>query len=202
MLGAQRLFEKLRYRLARQFTPHGLDAILSHANPSGTFEERLRWIASLTRWIGRRTPLPADGSKERSLPGPQTRLRYVLNLLDRNPEWKRRVGRTLRSVLEETDSLELLCEAGIPREPSFLSEALGRLVARALPTNPFASDLGTVLLALFPDTEDAVWLDELDGELLERLLALLRDGIEPGEPAFGMLRLDAREAALVLVGDI
>lgn len=192
----------IRSRLERHNAPAGLDAILSHADPNAVFEDRLRWLASLTRWISRSTVLPSDGSVERTRPGPLARLRYALNVLDRNPEWMGRVARVLRSVIVEVDSLELLCEVGIPREPSFLSEALERLSARILPTNPFRAELGAVLLALFPRARDAAWLEEVDGALLDRFEALLHLGVESEESVWLQTRLDAREALLVLVGDI
>lgn len=86
----------------------------------------------------------------------------------------KRVARTVRATLGEMDALELYCESGLPREPGLWAEAFERVLARALPRNPYRHDLGSVLLALFPEDDDAEWIRSLpDDTLVNDNLSLL-----------------------------
>ena len=50
----------------------------------------------LPAWVGRPDRLEGAEPATATRPAPVTRLRHLLNVLDRNPEWKERVARTLR----------------------------------------------------------------------------------------------------------
>ena len=130
-----------------------------------------------------------------------TRLRHLLNVLDRNPEWKASVARTLRATLRETDALELYCETGLPREPAFWGEALERLLQRLLPLDPGRRDLGRLLVSVFPDEESVGWMDEVDAETLARVAEVVAFAAEPGEGA-SALRRDLPDALVYLVSEI
>jgi site-specific recombinase len=131
-----------------------------------------------------------------------TRLQHLLNVLDRNPEWKASVGRTLWATLAETDALELYGETGLPREPAFWSEALERLLLRLLPRDPGRRDLGPLIVSVFPDEEATAWLEEVDEETLARVGALVASGAAPGEAAGNPLRRDMPDALVYLVSEI
>src|SRR5262245_39992099 len=108
----------------------GLDALLSQADPREPFAARLRWLSRLCRWVGSGRRLRA-GDESDSLPQ-ATRLRFLLGVLDRQPEWKARFARTVRATVREIDSLELYCESGMPLEPGLWGEALERALLRLL----------------------------------------------------------------------
>jgi len=192
-----------------------LDGLLAHADPREPFAARLRWLARLVRWIGRdqRPPaggetarLPAGGDTARLPEAPRVaevaRLRFALNTLDRRPEWKAAVARTLRATVRDIDALELYCESGMPQQPHFVGEALERLLARVLPSDPYGSDLGSVLRMLFPSRERAAWLERIDPETLERVAALMGYEEELQEAGWNSLRDDIPDALLVLVSDL
>ena len=184
----------------------GLDALLAQANPKDPFAERLRWLAKLCRWVAspRRLRATEEGEPRPDLsrPSQATRLVFLLNVLDRHPEWKASVARTVRAILAEMDALELYCESGLPREPGLWTEAFERVLARALPKNPYRSDLGSVLLALFPEDHDADWIRSLPEDIVARLSAAVSTGEEPEEAGWDTLSSDIPDALLYLVSDL
>ena len=178
-----------------------IDGLLSRARPSDPFEERLRWLAAIVAWVGRPGRLDGEATAPRRPPS-VTRLRHLLNVLDRNPEWRAGVARTVWATLRETDALELFGETGLPREPGFWGEALERVLRRFLPSDPGRHDLGRVILSVFPDEEAAAWLEELDDETLGRVADLVSSGREPGAPDVNPLRRDMPDALVYLVSDV
>lgn len=188
----------------------GLDALLARADPKETFSERLHWLARVCRWVASPRRLRADPAMESAVIAgvdgarsqQSTRLLFLLNVLERHPESKARVARTLRATLREVDALELYCESGLPRELGLWTEALERVFLRFLPTNPYRSDLGSVLLALFPSEEDAEWIERVPPEILERLQALVGHDAVPGEEDWDALVHDVPDALLVLVSTL
>jgi len=179
-----------------------LDGLLSRAAPTDPLEVRLDWLAAVVGWVGRPSSLDAAGAAGTARLPQATRLRHLLNVLDRNPEWKQRAAHTLRATLDEADALELFCETGLAREPSFLGEAVERLFHRLLPTDPNRRDLGRVLLAAFPDEASAGWLDALDVETLGRVAALARFELGPDEQDWKGMRRDMPDALVYLVSEI
>lgn len=188
-------------RFRRRDEPtHGVDTLLARSDPRAPFAERLEWLARLVHWVARPVRLPGQGE---GLPAPQTtRLRYLLQLLERNPEWKGRAARSLRATLREVDALGLYCESGLPQEPGFFAEAWERLRARLLPRNPYKPELGSLLIALFPREHDARWLLALDGDTLARVLGLLSFDEQPEEAGWNAPRHDLADALLYLVSDL
>ena len=179
-----------------------LDGLLSRADPAESFEVRLRWLGALAAWVGRPDRLEGAEAATATRPAPVTRLRHLLNVLDRNPEWKERVARTLRATLRDADALELFCETGLPSEPAFWGEALERLLHRLLPAEPNRRDLGRLLLAAFPDEDAIGWLEAIDGETLARVAALASFGEAPGESGWNSLRRDMPDALVYLVSEV
>jgi len=179
-----------------------LDGLLSRAAPTDPLEVRLDWLAAVVAWVGRPASLDATGTAGAARVPQATRLRHLLNVLDRNPGWKRSVALTLRATLDEADALELLCETGLAREPSFLGEAVERLFHRLLPADPNRRDLSRVLLAAFPDEQATTWLEQLDEETLGRVAELARFELAPAEQGWNGLRRDMPDALVYLVSEI
>jgi site-specific recombinase len=183
-----------------------LDQLLAHASPKAPYAERIEWLVSVVRWVTRRGPTGLEGvpGVERRHPA-TTRLHYALAVLERNPPWKTAVARTLRSIVRDLDALELFCETGLPREASFVNEAFERVWLRLLPSDPYRAELGTVLVALFPDESQAEWLESLDDDALERVGALLAhdeaEDTQAGRPWNPMVD-DVPDALLLLTSEL
>ncbi|MHA7679827.1 site-specific recombinase [Cupriavidus sp. PET2-C1] len=162
-----------------------LDAILAAADPEAPLADRNGWLIELGYWI-RRDGLPgAEGVAADKSRREHVRLRYLLQVLGRNPEVAGRFARMVRSIVRDNDPVTLLCDTGVASHPGFWSEVLNRLQARFLPPPPNRSDMAGLFALLFIDGNDADWVEALDGDLLDRLGAVLRadDPQAPGEAA-------------------
>lgn len=191
-----------RWRESARGAHHGLDALLARADPREPFDDRLRWLARLTRWLSdpSRPKTLEDASAGR--PAQVARVRFLLHVLERNPDWKARFGRTVRSIVRDVDALELYCETGLPRESAFWGEALERLLLKLIPQNPYRAEPGAILAALFPDGGSAAWLGQLDGETLRGLAAAITFEEAPAEAGWNTLARDMPHAVLCLVGEV
>src|SRR6266853_1735504 len=74
-----------------------LPYILSQANPTQTLIAKVIWLEHLIGWI-------RSGAKKTETHA--VRIRFILNLLERNPHWKILTAVTIRSVLKETSGLQ------------------------------------------------------------------------------------------------
>jgi len=165
-----------------------LDAILNAANPEAPLAERNEWLIELGYWI-RRVGLPGaeDGRAERGGKGDKeggadrsrpehVRLRYLLRVLERNPEWALSFACTVRAILRDNDPTALFCDTGVASHPGFWGEMMDRLQARFLPPPPNRSDMASLFALLFVQVDDAEWVESIDGDLLDRLALVLSLG--------------------------
>lgn len=153
-----------------------LDAILAAADPEAPLADRNGWLIELGYWI-RRDGLPgAEGLAPDKRRREHVRLRYLLQVLERNPAMAGRFAEMVRSLVRDNDPTTLLCDTGVASHPGFWSEVLDRLQARFLPPPPNRGDLAGLFALLFIDDNDADWVEALDGDLLGRLAAVLRTG--------------------------
>ena len=148
-----------------------LDVILSNADPQAPLAERNLWLVDLGRWLNRPDGEPAreDGRDPR-----HARLRYLLQVLERNPAVAARTAATLRSVLVDNDPTALLCDTGVASRPGFWGELWRRVVAWMLPPTVNQGDMSGLFTLLFRRAGDAQWIESLDDETLARVRALLR----------------------------
>ncbi len=165
---------------------HQLDAILAQFEPTRSLAERNEWLIELAYWL-RRADRPAGAASESWR---YARLRYLLQVLENNPALAERVGRTLRSIVQDNDPVSLLCDTGLSSRSGFWSELLDRWQARLLPPAPNQPQLATLFALMFVGPTDAQWVDGLDDELVTRLYALFRAGMTEDEHAAGQTRLE------------
>ncbi|TWG82082.1 site-specific recombinase [Cupriavidus gilardii J11] len=163
-----------------------LDAILAAANPDGTLAERNGWLIELGYWL-RRDGVPAHGDAAGAAPfdpsllrgWPQhARLRYMLQVLERHPEWAERFAQTVRTIVRDNDPTGLFCDTGVASHPGFVGEMLDRLQARFLPPPPNRGDMAALFALVFVGEHDADWVAALDTGLLDRLAAVLHGAEE------------------------
>ncbi|CAB3840083.1 site-specific recombinase [Achromobacter animicus] len=155
-----------------------LDVILSNADPQAPLAERNLWLVDLGRWLNRPDGEPAreDGRDPR-----HARLRYLLQVLERNPAVAARTAATLRSVLVDNDPTALLCDTGVASRPGFWGELWRRVVAWMLPPTVNQGDMSGLFTLLFRRAGDAQWIESLDDETLARVRTLLR--LKEDDPA-------------------
>lgn len=175
-----------------------LDVLLSSAAEVTLLEDRLQWLVRLLQWIRYEGAVDAHIEKETGKK-PVTRLKYLLQILDRNPPWKKNVAVILRSVVHEVSGLELYTETGLPREVGLWSELSDRLMMKVLPTPPLDHELGYLFWALFPEAEDAAWVSAIDTMTFEKLVELFNYEVGSDEKDWNRFQLDLEDALVYLV---
>ncbi|MBB2997877.1 site-specific recombinase [Paraburkholderia tropica] len=175
-----------------------LDALLATADADAPYAERSDWLIELAHWIHRRGKLDGAGRVVPSAPDTfadsahayatateadadappppeHARLRYLLHVLDRNPGWKANVGAIVRKLLRESDSISLLCDAGMPVHSGLFGALVGRVQAQLIPPAPNRRDLAALVTLMFPATHDPEWIATLPPDVLARLRALIAE---------------------------
>jgi len=92
------LWQYLRNRLASLRRRPAMDALLAQARPDRPLAERVEWTEDLLEWLRRDEPMG--------------RLRLLLQLLERQPEARLRVAKTFRSIVRDTEALDLFADTG------------------------------------------------------------------------------------------
>ena len=177
-----------------------LDLLATDASPSDSLENRLNWLVDLGQWI-RRAGHEADSQ---SLAGHQLqsgRLRRLLDTLDKNPEWKKAVAQTLRSIIRETSALELFSETGLPRQFGLIQEIGERLAKKFLP-NAGSAELGILFDRLFPHRHDDEWIENLDEPTLQRFFDLLEYEVEESEKDWNQLTEELEDSLFHLAAQL
>ncbi|HUD82409.1 MAG TPA: hypothetical protein VMQ67_02855 [Candidatus Saccharimonadales bacterium] len=177
-----------------------LDVLASSASPDQALEERLNWLVDVAQWI--RRPGHAGETPPAQMSLQSGRLRRFLDVLERNPEWKLAVARTLRSIIRETRAAALFSETGLPRQSGLLTEINERLTRKFLPPQPGSGELGVLFERLFPVRNDDVWIGQLDEAILERFGALLEYGAGPEESGWNKLGEELEDALAYLAAQI
>ena len=178
-----------------------LDLLASSASPRDTLENRLNWLVDLVQWIRH----PDHHRETPTQPMTQIqagRLRRWFDVLDKNPEWKIKVARTLRSIIQETNALDLFSETGLPRRFGLLHELSERLASKCLPPRPGSAELGVLFDRLFPDRDDETWIDNLDEPSLQRVKSLLEFEVSTEEKDWNSLAADLEDAIIHLTAQL
>ena len=162
-----------RWRASRDAS-HQLDALLAQADASAPLVARNEWLMELGFWLRSRSNVAPDADTD-SPYSEITRLRFLLQVLDRNPELATRFGETIRSVLRDNDARSLFVDTGMSARPGLASELVARMYAKALPLAPNRAELSVLFSLLFVSMRDARWVGALDETLVARLLAHVRD---------------------------
>lgn len=171
-----------------------IDSILNRAAALHTYKERVRWFRSLFTWLRTFSPsLLPENLSQASVPS--LRIKYLLQLLQRNPEWEKNFAAAFAEALRDVSSLELFSEIGVDRDVSFLAEVGERLSRKFLIEGGPQKSLGALLETIFPSDEDYVWVESIDSETLAQLIRLITR--DPGVDWSG-LRIDVENAILVL----
>ncbi|MEN0057820.1 MAG: site-specific recombinase [Bdellovibrio sp.] len=197
-----RKIKAFRYRLI-QYTQRGkihsdLDVLLTEVGTLRHLEDKLQWLVKLMQWI--RYEGSADSHLEKETGRlPVARLRFLLMVLDRNPDWKKNVATVLRTVVHEVSGLELYTETGLPKELGLWSEMVDRFMMKILPTPPLDHELGYLFWALFPDKDDPFWIASIDNVTFDKIVELFYYEVSTAEQDWNRLASDLEDALMYLV---
>lgn len=139
----------------------------------GSLKERIDWTASLVEWI-RSTSL-------RSKVSAATRIRFILQWLDRHPEGRERGARVVRSILRDTRKIRLYSEVGLPAQPTFGREFRRRLLHVVIPSYADPESLAGAQARIFYEDHDHLWIENLPADVLGEVVKWLRTGLAADE---------------------
>lgn len=159
----------VRRTIARRDLPQ----LLAEANPNAPLEVRIHWLDGIMKWIRSSGSIPHEFDPSKGGIH-DVRIRFILYLLDRNPEWKPKVAQTLQSLLIETSLLELFSRTGLTEESGFFSEIGHRLTSRLFPSAPNHKDFSEIFIVLFSHIDDAEWVEKLPQSTVESLIELVQ----------------------------
>lgn len=193
-LSSLQIWKKLKESLWHR---KNLDSLLlATPKPEANLRLRIDWIEDLLQWIRSRGFTKHEFDFKTGAPQ-AARLRYLLLVLDRNPEWKSKVAALFRSVIKDTQGLELFIEIGLSSQDSFWAEFFNRLNEKILPQPPRTRELANLLLRNFKTEADVEWIRSIDIKTFTRIIHLFHFQ-ESNLAPWNSLRKDIESAMLLL----
>lgn len=175
-----------------------LDQLLGHVPDSDSkIKLRTSWFFDLLEWIRREGKFYLAEDFETGATQAK-RVEYLLLILERNPEWKKNVSKTLRSIMRDTHGVELFLETGVASQDSFISEFVDRLQNSFLPIVPKEDELSYIFTQNFQNQRDLEWIRQLDAATFQKIEDLFLYEIDPAEKNWNTLKEDAKEALALL----
>ncbi|MBC7428204.1 MAG: hypothetical protein H7336_06305 [Bacteriovorax sp.] len=187
------IFKKFKQYEVDENKKISLDLILAETKPKLSLEDRIEWIQKLVKWIRNTDLFEADPEKI-----PATKLKYFFMVLERNPETKNSVAATLTLTLQELRSVEFFCEVGLPSQIGLIGELIDKMTTKFLPKKPIGQQLSELMITLFPDEEDVMWLKSLDEETLNKIISLFGND----DNSFPHLQSDMEDSLIYLTSQI
>lgn len=135
--------------------------------------DRIVWLTKLINWI--QSARNSDEKEEKKETVYTSRLKYILHLLQKNPEWKNNFVTTLSKLLIRVSSTSQLSTAGLPTTNSFVQELFHRMQEKILPLAPLSEDLATLIYEIFPDADESLYIDFIDENILSEILDLFKN---------------------------
>lgn len=152
------------------FTPvdgkRDLPYILSIASPQMSYEEKLEWFGMLRAWIV--APVNEDQKS------PNTRIRFIIQILERHPDWAMNVSQLFRDMLTTCRAFSSFSYLGLFEEKGFVDQIAGLLLEKVLPLPKSPQDLSEWLESIFPAREDAEWVEALPVQAVHELFTMVR----------------------------
>lgn len=152
-----------------------LDVLLASApSPEIALAKRLAWLTELLSWVFSEAPLNKDENSHASGYVQSLRVKWLLNVLERNPQWKERLKNVLSSVASETTIFDLLVMSGLHQQSGLFSEFSERIQQRVLPRPPDHHNLELLFSAAFDGEPDAAAFLRLDSVSFANVIALFQ----------------------------
>ena len=169
-------------------SPWDLTALFNAAEGLAGRAQRHLWLARLLEWL-RHAPRGADKGAA-GTPAALLRLRHLLNVLEKNPEYQLRLQRVFVDFWSDIRSAGLFSDFGFGPRTALYSEVWERLRQRALPATPDTRELAELFPLLFRP-EDLHWVGALDAATLQRLGTPSWRGVGPGTDPWRAEMMDA-----------
>ena len=153
---SKRFWRSVR-RIVRLRDPHqDLSALLASSEPSAPIAKRILWLARLVAWVRGPAWTLQTGDPARTS---AARVKFLLQLLDRQPEWRTNLARTVNSVLAETEAPSLFMQTELTEQSGLFSEMIRRGFDKITPPRPRPNELGYIVETVFNHDIDPEWLE-------------------------------------------
>lgn len=149
-----------------------IDNLLAESYAEKDYSDQVEWLVNVFTWL--RLPRDVENlklSRERVY---SVRIKYLLLLLSRNPEWKHNFIKTLSAIMQEMSSVNMFTDVGMSLNSSFIQEFIRRLEEKILPQSALTENLSSLLLEVFPDEDESFLIDGTDEAVFAELLELFR----------------------------
>ncbi|AGH95459.1 site-specific recombinase [Pseudobdellovibrio exovorus] len=135
--------------------------------------DKVFWLVSVMKWLQRPRSVDEKNTKKESIY--TVRLKYLLSMLNKNPDWKQNFVNTISALLVRISSVSQFTNAGNV-STSFTQEFISRIQEKfLLPKSPVTDDLMSLLYEIFPDSEESQIIDFIDESVLAELISLFAE---------------------------
>jgi site-specific recombinase len=172
-------------RLLKRGEKYDLSSIMGLASPEGTYSERVQWIEQLVDWLRHENQT--------------TRVKFLVQMMDRNPEWREKTGKVIANTLLDSKLTRLFSECGVASSTTITHEFMRRFLRVFLPS--FSDDQERsgkeAFSQIFYEDQDAVWVNALPAEVWRELVTMLAPYIQV-EKVRHKIAFEMFEASLIL----
>jgi len=169
-----------------------LSSLLAQDTTKESDYDKVFWFVKIMKWVQKPLDLEStDGKKQNTY---NVRIKYLLLMLNKNPQWKENFVVTITDLLLKISSVSPLLSVGISSNTSFIQDFIHRLQEKILPASPLSEDLASLLHEVFPNEDESISVQGIDEGVLGELLALFSTQMQLHE----RLRHDVLTAAFVL----
>lgn len=182
------------------YEKHQLDVLLSNAGECRTYQDKAEWLIRVFSWLrsGNAGAFSSEIIDASRIPG--VRLKYLMQLLERNPQWSETCCNLFLEFICNPSNVDLWADVGLSHHIGFFQELGERLLQKVLPETPLQADSSNLLNQLFPNDADELWVIALDDEALWKFVNLLASHVTPEQQA--QLKQSVEDAILCLMAQV
>lgn len=152
-----------------------LSSLLSQNTVQNSNFEKIIWFVKLMKWIQRPRSNEEKNTKIETVY--TVRIKYMLVMLNNNPEWLNNFITTVSSVMFEVSNVSQYANAGFSSN-SFMHELVHRVQEKIIPKRPFNEDLETLIYEIFPNENESLYVDFIEESVLAELLELFSKQVD------------------------
>ncbi|MBC7419179.1 MAG: hypothetical protein H7328_00490 [Bdellovibrio sp.] len=152
-----------------------LSSLLSGKTAKQNDFKKVLWLLSVMKWLQRPRNAEEKDSKKETVY--TVRIKYLLLILDKNPEWKNNFIETISGVLFKISSISQFSTVGLSNSSSFVQDFIYRLQEKVLPKTPLTEDLSTLVHEIFPHEDESEFIDFIEESVLIDLVNLFQNEI-------------------------
>lgn len=153
-----------------------LSSLLAQDTTKYSDYDKVFWFVKIMKWIQK--PLDLENANIKKENAYNVRIKYLLLMLNKNPEWKKNFVLTITELLLKISSVSPLLSVGLSSNSSFIQDFIHRLQEKILPNSPLSEDLASLLYEVFPDEEESFFVTCIDESVLTELLSLFSEQVE------------------------